>query len=143
MEKVLSSVSPRVSLSSLISRPSLTCYRAYSSIIGATTNWDGTIYGSILEEYETTVFMLNIGQALLILMLGVANLIFTPLSDSESRRDGENSVITANTRSHGKKVCIPPELAHHRCFTNPPGLGSKCCSCNSWPHAVGHRGRSL
>ncbi|KAH8674567.1 major facilitator superfamily domain-containing protein [Tricladium varicosporioides] len=58
----------------------------YSAIMGAVTNWDGVIYVNVLMEYNTTTMLLNVGQALLILMLGVANMIFTPLSDKLGRR---------------------------------------------------------
>jgi len=54
--------------------------------MGAVTNWDGTIYANLLADYKTTVFKLNLGQAFMILMLGVANLVFTPMSDGMSAR---------------------------------------------------------
>ncbi|KIM93806.1 hypothetical protein OIDMADRAFT_45953 [Oidiodendron maius Zn] len=54
--------------------------------MGAVTNWDGVIYANVIAEYNTSVNLLNVGQALLILMLGVANIVFTPLSDKLGRR---------------------------------------------------------
>ncbi|KAL3426430.1 hypothetical protein PVAG01_03221 [Phlyctema vagabunda] len=58
----------------------------YSSVLGAVSNWDGTIYASLLVEYKTTVFKLNLGAAFMILMLGIGNIFFTPLADVMGRR---------------------------------------------------------
>ncbi|KAH8602317.1 major facilitator superfamily domain-containing protein [Bisporella sp. PMI_857] len=59
---------------------------AYSAVLGAVTNWGGVIYVDCLIYYKTSVNLLNTGRALLILMLGLANTVFTPLSDKLGRR---------------------------------------------------------
>lgn len=51
--------------------------------MGAVTNWEAPIYVQLLTEYQTTVTELNIGAAVLLLLLGVGNVLLTPLSNSE------------------------------------------------------------
>lgn len=55
---------------------------AYSTVMGAVTNWESPIYLVIVEAYHTDLSTLNIGSAVLILMLGVGNVFLTPLSHS-------------------------------------------------------------
>lgn len=58
---------------------------AYSSVMGAVTNWESPIYLQLLSVYNTTIDNLNIGAALMLLWLGAGNLFTTPLSNSETR----------------------------------------------------------
>jgi len=55
----------------------------YSSVLGAVTNWESVIYLNLLVEYKTTIDQLNIGAAVMILLLGVGNVFFVPLSNSK------------------------------------------------------------
>jgi hypothetical protein len=57
---------------------------AYSSVLGAVTNWESPIYLQLLSVYNTTIDNLNIGAALLLFWLGAGNLFTTPLSNSKT-----------------------------------------------------------
>ncbi|KAF2220357.1 major facilitator superfamily domain-containing protein [Elsinoe ampelina] len=59
---------------------------AYSSLMGAITNWSSVIYVVLAQVYETTIANLSIGLALCLLMLGVANVFLIPLSNKLGRR---------------------------------------------------------
>jgi len=59
---------------------------AYSSVMGAVTNWESPIYLQLLSVYNTTIDNLNIGAALMLLLLGAGNLVTTPLSNSEAHQ---------------------------------------------------------
>jgi hypothetical protein len=59
---------------------------AYSAVMGAVTNWESPIYLQLLSVYSTTIDNLNIGAALMLLLLGAGNLVTTPLSNSESHQ---------------------------------------------------------
>lgn len=56
---------------------------AYSAIMGAVTNWESPIYLQLLSVYATTIDNLNIGAALMLLLLGVGNIFTNPLSNSK------------------------------------------------------------
>jgi hypothetical protein len=56
---------------------------AYGTLMTALGNWEASIYVNIQEALGTTITLLNIGMALTLLMLGVGNVFFTPLSHSE------------------------------------------------------------
>ncbi|KAK4623483.1 hypothetical protein CLAFUR0_07415 [Fulvia fulva] len=58
----------------------------YSSVLGALTNWESPIYIDLGQHYQTKVDNLNIGSAITILMLGVGNVVFVPLSNKLGRR---------------------------------------------------------
>ncbi|KAK3672392.1 hypothetical protein LTR78_007699 [Recurvomyces mirabilis] len=58
----------------------------YSSIVGAVTNWESVIYLNLMEAYNTTIDQLNIGAAVMILLLGVGNVFFVLLSNKFGRR---------------------------------------------------------
>lgn len=64
----------------------LTKTRAYSSLLGALTNWESVIYLNLTQAYHTSVSNLNIGQAVTLLLLGVGNVVFVPLSNKLGRR---------------------------------------------------------
>lgn len=56
---------------------------AYGTLMTALGNWEASIYVNIQEALGTTITLLNVGGALTLLMLGVGNVFFTPLSHSE------------------------------------------------------------
>jgi hypothetical protein len=62
---------------------SLSCY---SAIMGAVTNWESPIYLQLLSVYSTTIDNLNIGAALMLLLLGLGNVFTNPISNSETRQ---------------------------------------------------------
>ncbi|KAK4498038.1 hypothetical protein PRZ48_010694 [Zasmidium cellare] len=64
----------------------LTLIRAYSSLLGALTNWESVIYLNLTAAYRTPITNLNIGQAIMLLLLGVGNVFFVPLSNKLGRR---------------------------------------------------------
>lgn len=55
----------------------------YSTLMTALGNWEASIYLNITEALGTSVTLMNIGAALTLLMLGIGNVFFTPLSHSE------------------------------------------------------------
>lgn len=57
---------------------------AYSAIMGAVTNWEAPIYLELLSTYASTIDNLNIGAALMLLLLGVGNIFTNPLSNSKN-----------------------------------------------------------
>ncbi|KAL6362104.1 hypothetical protein LRP88_05588 [Fusarium phalaenopsidis] len=59
---------------------------AYGTLMTALGNWEASIYVNIQEALGTTVTLLNVGMALTLLMLGVGNVFFTPLSHKLGRR---------------------------------------------------------
>ncbi|KAH7142077.1 major facilitator superfamily domain-containing protein [Dactylonectria macrodidyma] len=58
----------------------------YSTLMTALGNWEASIYLNIMEALGTTVTLMNIGTALTLLMLGIGNVFFTPLSHKLGRR---------------------------------------------------------
>lgn len=56
---------------------------AYSAVMGAVTNWEAPIYLELLSAYASTIDNLNIGAALMLLLLGVGNIFTNPLSNSK------------------------------------------------------------
>jgi len=54
--------------------------------MGAVTNWESPIYLQLLSVYNTTIDNLNIGAALMLLLLGAGNLVTTPLSNSDAHQ---------------------------------------------------------
>lgn len=56
---------------------------AYSAVMGACTIWESPIYLVLVQAYHTEISALNIGAALMLLMLGVGNVFLTPLSNSK------------------------------------------------------------
>lgn len=58
-------------------------YSSYSAIVGAVTNWEAPIYLELLATYATTIDNLNIGAALMVLLLGLGNIFTNPLSNSK------------------------------------------------------------
>ncbi|RSL68875.1 hypothetical protein CEP53_002423 [Fusarium sp. AF-6] len=59
---------------------------AYGTLMTALGNWEAPIYVNIQEALGTTITLLNVGTALTLLMLGVGNVFFTPLSHKLGRR---------------------------------------------------------
>ncbi|KAM6534565.1 hypothetical protein FALCPG4_004194 [Fusarium falciforme] len=59
---------------------------AYGTLMTALGNWEASIYVNIQEALGTTITLLNVGMALTLLMLGVGNVFFTPLSHKLGRR---------------------------------------------------------
>ncbi|KAG5806986.1 hypothetical protein H9Q71_008446 [Fusarium xylarioides] len=58
----------------------------YSTIMTALGNWESSVYVDIQDALGTSINQLNIGTALTLLMLGVGNVFFTPLSYKFGRR---------------------------------------------------------
>jgi len=58
---------------------------AYSAIMGAVTNWESPIYLQLMSVYATTIDNLNIGAALMLLLLGVGNVFTNPISNSKTQ----------------------------------------------------------
>ena len=58
----------------------------YSAVMGAVTNWESPIYLQLLSAYATTIDNLNIGAAVMLLLLGVGNLFTTPISNSKAQQ---------------------------------------------------------
>ncbi|KAF4334400.1 HOL1 substrate-H+ antiporter [Fusarium beomiforme] len=58
----------------------------YSTVMTALGNWESSVYVDIQDALGTTINQLNIGTALTLLMLGVGNIFFTPLSHKFGRR---------------------------------------------------------
>ncbi|KAF2151555.1 MFS general substrate transporter [Myriangium duriaei CBS 260.36] len=58
----------------------------YSSLLGALTNWEASIYLNLVQALNTTINQLNNGNAVLILMLGIGNVFLIPLSNKLGRR---------------------------------------------------------
>jgi hypothetical protein len=54
--------------------------------MGAVTNWESPIYLQLLSVYATTIDNLNIGAALMLLLLGVGNVFTNPISNSETQQ---------------------------------------------------------
>lgn len=88
MEKVMEDLSSRpasVSVSqqcALARRIAKDSMSAYTVLIGALTNWSSTIDVILTQAYETDLTGLNLGSALNLLMLGIGNIVLTPLSNS-------------------------------------------------------------
>ncbi|GAM91574.1 hypothetical protein ANO11243_096260 [Dothideomycetidae sp. 11243] len=59
---------------------------AYSTVLGAITNWASVVYVTFLQLYNTTPTALNVGFALNLLMLGLANVVLIPISNKLGRR---------------------------------------------------------
>jgi hypothetical protein len=57
----------------------------YSTVMTALGNWESSVYVDIQYALGTSINQLNIGTALTLLMLGVGNIFFTPLSHSKCR----------------------------------------------------------
>ncbi|KAH7129524.1 major facilitator superfamily domain-containing protein [Dactylonectria estremocensis] len=58
----------------------------YSTLMTALGNWEASIYLNIVDALGTTVTLMNVGTALTLLMLGIGNVFFTPLSHKFGRR---------------------------------------------------------
>ncbi|KAH8683811.1 major facilitator superfamily domain-containing protein [Ilyonectria robusta] len=58
----------------------------YSTLMTALGNWEASIYLNITEALGTSVTLMNVGTALTLLMLGIGNVFFTPLSHKFGRR---------------------------------------------------------
>ncbi|KAM5378091.1 hypothetical protein ACJZ2D_004549 [Fusarium nematophilum] len=58
----------------------------YSTLMTALGNWEASIYINIQEALGTTITFMNVGTALTLLMLGIGNVFFTPLSHKFGRR---------------------------------------------------------
>ncbi|KAH7473326.1 major facilitator superfamily domain-containing protein [Fusarium oxysporum f. sp. albedinis] len=58
----------------------------YSTVMTALGNWESSVYVDIQDALGTSINQLNIGTALTLLMLGVGNVFFTPLSHKFGRR---------------------------------------------------------
>lgn len=56
---------------------------AYSAVIGAITQWESPVYLVLTVVFKTDISTLNVGRALLILMLGIGNVFLTPFSSSK------------------------------------------------------------
>jgi hypothetical protein len=64
--------------------------------MGAITNWEAPIYLELMTEYDTNLNTLNVGMAVMLLLLGVGNLFTTPLANSMiSRNIWRRSPLTA------------------------------------------------
>jgi hypothetical protein len=63
----------------------------YCSTLGAITNADSVVYLDLLALYRTSVDNLNYAGAVMLLLLGVGNVFWVPLSNSKTtpkvRRD--------------------------------------------------------
>ncbi|KAL9563114.1 hypothetical protein ACKAV7_012856 [Fusarium commune] len=56
------------------------------TVMTALGNWENSVYVDIQDALGTSINQLNIGTALTLLMLGVGNVFFTPLSHKFGRR---------------------------------------------------------
>ncbi|KAF4957906.1 hypothetical protein FGADI_2735 [Fusarium gaditjirri] len=56
------------------------------TVMTALGNWESSVYVDIQDALGTSINQLNIGTALTLLMLGVGNIFFTPLSHKFGRR---------------------------------------------------------
>lgn len=55
--------------------------------MGAVTNWESPIYLQLMSVYATSIDDLNVGAALMLLLLGVGNIFTNPLSNSKSNKN--------------------------------------------------------
>lgn len=55
---------------------------AYSTMMGAVTNWESPIYLVLVHALNSKLSTLNVGRAIMVLMLGIGNVFLTPLSHS-------------------------------------------------------------
>ncbi|KEQ98934.1 hypothetical protein AUEXF2481DRAFT_76810 [Aureobasidium subglaciale EXF-2481] len=58
----------------------------YSATLGAITNGDSVVYLNLLQTYRTNINNLNYAGAVMLLLLGVGNVFFVPLSNKFGRR---------------------------------------------------------
>ncbi|THY65876.1 MFS general substrate transporter [Aureobasidium pullulans] len=58
----------------------------YSSTLGAITNGDSVVYLNLVQIYHTGINKLNYAGAVMLLLLGVGNVFFVPLSNKFGRR---------------------------------------------------------
>ncbi|KAG9675611.1 MFS general substrate transporter, partial [Aureobasidium melanogenum] len=58
----------------------------YSAALGAITNGDSVVYLNLLQIYHTGINELNYAGAVMLLLLGVGNVFFVPLSNKFGRR---------------------------------------------------------
>jgi len=90
----------------------------YSTILGAITNWSSTIYVVLAQVYQTTIAKLSIGLALCLLMLGVMNVFFIPLSNSEHLLHLSRTVLT-----YQQNLAVERSIYRRCCSLSPPRSG--------------------
>ncbi|CAK1361421.1 putative MFS-type transporter [Cercospora beticola] len=62
------------------------CLVIYAAVLGCITQWESVIYLPLIQTFRIGVSSLNVGAALMLLMLGVGNCFFVPLSNKVGRR---------------------------------------------------------
>lgn len=58
-------------------------HSSHSAVVGAVTNLETPIYLGLLATYASTIDNLNIGAALMVLLLGLGNIFNNPLLNSK------------------------------------------------------------
>ncbi|KAM3423309.1 hypothetical protein BST61_g748 [Cercospora zeina] len=64
----------------------VSCLAFYAAIVGCITQWESVIYVQLMQKFKVGASSLNIGAAVMLLMLGVGNCFLVPLSNKIGRR---------------------------------------------------------
>ncbi|KAF2212954.1 hypothetical protein CERZMDRAFT_96628 [Cercospora zeae-maydis SCOH1-5] len=64
----------------------VSCLAFYAAIVGCITQWESVIYVPLMQHFKVGATSLNIGAAVMLLMLGVGNCFLIPLSNKIGRR---------------------------------------------------------
>jgi hypothetical protein len=97
----------------------------YSTVMTALGNWESSVYVDIQDALGTSINQLNIGTALTLLMLGVGNVFFTPLSHSKySYPSYSVTVLTLDRVWSTYRIPIQPGRCHR--------LSHLACNCKKF-----------